>query len=195
MMLLRKLGSRCLHICSLFSSLSVFVCLCQLQTSFCRLCVSLTVFSQSLHVLACLCASLPVFACLCVAWVSLRYLDRQEMDIKILSCQPRVKVTPRFVNNVIRDLDSIYHLCINPIRRIGLIHKWSIDLCYLKWSVHVSVLLSNCKQSITCTSLSLLAGTTVTYIILFLISEEVACLYAIHQLVHIKDKSYISCML
>ena len=28
-----------------------------------------------------------------------------------------------FVNNVIRDLESIDHLCINPIRRIGLIHK------------------------------------------------------------------------
>ena len=28
-----------------------------------------------------------------------------------------------FVYNVFRDLESIYHLCINPIRRIGLIHK------------------------------------------------------------------------
>ena len=28
-----------------------------------------------------------------------------------------------FVYKVIRDLLSIYHLCINPIHRIGLIHK------------------------------------------------------------------------
>ena len=28
---------------------------------------------------------------------------------------------------VIRDLESIDHLCINPIRRIGLIYKWSDD--------------------------------------------------------------------
>ena len=33
----------------------------------------------------------------------------------------------KFVYKVIRDLESIDHLCINPIRRIGLIHKWSID--------------------------------------------------------------------
>ena len=33
-----------------------------------------------------------------------------------------------FVNKVITDLESIDHLCINPIRRIGLIHKWSTDL-------------------------------------------------------------------
>ena len=32
-----------------------------------------------------------------------------------------------FVYKVIRDLESIDHLCINPIRRIGLIHKCSID--------------------------------------------------------------------
>ena len=47
-------------------SLSVFVCLCQLQTF----------FLLPLRVFVCLCASLPVFACLCVVWVSLRYLDR-----------------------------------------------------------------------------------------------------------------------
>ena len=29
---------------------------------------------------------------------------------------------------VIRDLELIDHLCINPIHRIGLIHKWSVDL-------------------------------------------------------------------
>ena len=42
---------------------------------------------------------------------------------KLLSRQPRVTVTSCFVYKVIRDLQSIYHLCINPIRRIGLIHK------------------------------------------------------------------------
>ena len=50
-------------------------------------------------------------------------------------------------------------LCINPIRRIGLIHKGSIDSRLLKWSVQVNVLLNNCKQNIT--SLSLLVCTTV----------------------------------
>ena len=38
-------------------SLSVFVCLCQLQTF----------FLLRLRVFVCLCASLPVFACLCVS--------------------------------------------------------------------------------------------------------------------------------
>ena len=41
----------------------------------------------------------------------------------LLSCQPRVTVTSCFVNKVIRDLESIDHLCINPILQIGLIHK------------------------------------------------------------------------
>ena len=41
----------------------------------------------------------------------------------ILSCQPRVTLTSCFVNKVIRDIESIDHLCINPIHRIGLIHK------------------------------------------------------------------------
>ena len=47
-------------------------------------------------------------------------------DIKVgllLSCQPRVTVMSCFVFKVIRDLESIDHLCINPIHRIGLIHK------------------------------------------------------------------------
>ena len=42
---------------------------------------------------------------------------------EILSCQPRVPVTSCFVYKVIRDLESIDHLCINPICRIGLIQK------------------------------------------------------------------------
>ena len=82
--------------------------------------------------------------------------------VQVLSCQPRVTVTSCFVYKVITDLASIDHWCINPIHRIGLIHKWSIDLRKLKWSVHVSILLSNCKQSIT--SLSHLVDTTVMLI-------------------------------
>ena len=50
-----------------------------------------------------------------VTWDTNKYM--------VLSCQPRVTVTPCFVYKVIRDLESIYHMCINPIRRIGLIHK------------------------------------------------------------------------
>ena len=41
----------------------------------------------------------------------------------LLSYQPVVTVTSYFVYNVIRDLESIDHLCINPILWIGLIHK------------------------------------------------------------------------
>ena len=35
----------------------------------------------------------------------------------LLSCQPRVTVASCFVYKVIRELKSIDHLCINPIRR------------------------------------------------------------------------------
>ena len=61
---------------------------------------------------------------------------------KLLLCQPKVTVTSRFVYIVIRYLESIDHLCINPIRRIELIHKWSIDSRYLKWCVQVNVYLT-----------------------------------------------------
>ena len=44
-------------------------------------------------------------------------------SIYLLSCQSRVTVTSCFVYKVIRDLESIDHLCINPIRRIGLKHN------------------------------------------------------------------------
>ena len=92
----------------------------------------------------------------CISWFA-----ELSQIFPLLSCQPRVTVTSCFVYKVIRVLWSIDHLCINPILRIGLIHKWSIDSYQLKWSVHASVLLSNCKQSIT--SLSLLVGTTVQW--------------------------------
>ena len=52
---------------------------------------------------------------------------RFHISLTLLSCQPKVTVTSCFVYKVIRDLESIDHLCINPIRRIGLIRKWSID--------------------------------------------------------------------
>ena len=86
----------------------------------------------------------------------------------LLSCQPRVTVTSCFVYKDIRDLESIDHLCINPIRRIGLIHKWYIDSHQLKWSVQVNVLLNHYKQNITL--LSLLVGTTVSFKGIFFIN-------------------------
>ena len=36
-----------------------------------------------------------------------------QVSLKLLSCQPRVTVTSCFVYKVIRDLESIDHLCIN----------------------------------------------------------------------------------
>ena len=78
-------------------------------------------------------------------------------------------MTSCFVDKVIRDLESIDHLCINPIRRIGLIHKLSIDSHKLKWSVQINVLLNNCKQNTT--SMSLLVGTTVIILFTFLLQS------------------------
>ena len=46
-----------------------------------------------------------------------------QRDYFLLSCQPRVTVVSCFVYKVIRDFESIDHLCINPIQWIGLIHK------------------------------------------------------------------------
>ena len=65
-----------------------------------------------------------------------------NINVCVLSCQPRVTVTSCLVYKVIRDLESIDHLCINPIRMIGFIHKRSIDSRKLKLSVHVSVYLA-----------------------------------------------------
>ena len=50
-------------------------------------------------------------------------LSYQAHAILLLSCHPRVTVMSYFVYKVIMDLSSIDHLCINPIRRIGLVHK------------------------------------------------------------------------
>ena len=49
--------------------------------------------------------------------------------------------------NLLGTLESIDHLCIYPIRRIGLIHKLSLDSRKLKLSAQVNVLLNNCKQN------------------------------------------------
>ena len=64
----------------------------------------------------------PVTLTVTPGYYRLTLLDTHTC-IVLLSCQPRVKVTSCFVYIVIRDLYSIDHLCINPIRRIGLIHK------------------------------------------------------------------------
>ena len=53
-----------------------------------------------------------------------------------------------FVYKAIRDLELINHKCINPIMRIGLLHKRYIDLRKLKWSVQGDVLFNNCKHII-----------------------------------------------
>ena len=47
-----------------------------------------------------------------------------------------------FCFKAIRDLESIDHLFINPIHRIGLIHKCSLDSRWLKWIVQVNVYLT-----------------------------------------------------
>ena len=79
-----------------------------------------------------------------------------------LHCQPRVTVTSCFVYKVISNLESIDHWCINPIRRIGLIHERSTDSCCPKWSVQVNISLNNCKENMT--SLSLLADRTIAHL-------------------------------
>ena len=71
-----------------------------------------------------------------------------KSDSHVMSC-PQSHQGPR--------IDS--SLMFNPIRRIELILKLSIDSHQLKRSAQVNVLPSNCKQSIM--SLSLLVGTTV----------------------------------
>ena len=68
-------------------------------------------------------------------------------------------MTPCMLTKLLGTLESIDHLCINHIRRLGLIHKSSLDSCKPKWSAHVNFLLNNCNQNIT--QLSLLVGTTV----------------------------------
>ena len=45
----------------------------------------------------------------------------------LLSCRPRVTVTSRSAHKLTRDLQSIDHPCINPIRTTVPIHVRSID--------------------------------------------------------------------
>ena len=47
----------------------------------------------------------------------------QRSAVSLLSYQLKVTVTSCFVYKVIGTFFSIDHLCINPILRIGLIHK------------------------------------------------------------------------
>ena len=47
----------------------------------------------------------------------------ESQNENLLYTQSRVTVRSCFVYKVIRDLELIDHLCINPIHRIGLIHK------------------------------------------------------------------------
>ena len=54
-------------------------------------------------------------------YASVTILDSQGK--LLLSCQPRATVASCFVYKVIKYVLSLDHLCINPIRRIGLIHK------------------------------------------------------------------------
>ena len=56
-------------------------------------------------------------------------IQGKVQDSYLLSYQTKVTVTSCFVYTVIGSLESINHLCINLIRRIGLvlIHKRSID--------------------------------------------------------------------
>ena len=60
-------------------------------------------------------------------WVYFIYTLYNMDCFCVLSCQPRVTATSCFVYKVIRDLESVDYICINPIRRIGLIHKYSIN--------------------------------------------------------------------
>ena len=43
------------------------------------------------------------------------------LEFELLSCKPRVTVSSCFVDKVIRNLESIDHLCMNLNLRIGLI--------------------------------------------------------------------------
>ena len=75
-------------------------------------------------------AEILIISCPCHIF----YKGRQ-IHYNLPSCQPRVTVTSCFVYKVIRDLESIDHLCINHIRKCEIRHKWYIDSHKLKWSV------------------------------------------------------------
>ena len=50
-------------------------------------------------------------------------IQTKENCLVVLSCQPGMTMASCSVYKVIRNLESIYYLCIYPIHRIGLIHK------------------------------------------------------------------------
>ena len=56
-----------------------------------------------------------------------------------MSGQPRVTVTSCLAHKIIRDLESIYRPCTNPIHRIGSIHKRSISIRARPREVHTLV--------------------------------------------------------
>ena len=58
-----------------------------------------------------------------ILYVLSLYCALTLIHIHVLLCQPKVIVTSCFVYKVIRDLESIDHLCINPIHWIEIIHK------------------------------------------------------------------------
>ena len=70
----------------------------------------------------------------CTGSYKIMGLDKQNIlrVILLLFCQPRVTVTSCFVYKTIWDLESIDHLSINPIRRIGLIHRRPFDSRWIK---------------------------------------------------------------
>ena len=65
------------------------------------------------------------------------------MLIHVPSGQPRVTVTSCLVYKVIRDLESIDHLCINPIHRTCTVH--GITVTYILIALLMS---SNCFSQI-----------------------------------------------
>ena len=105
---------------------------------------------------------------------------------QLLSYQLRVTVMSCFVYKVIWDLESIDHLCINPFRRIWLIHKWSLDPRTPKWTVQVNVLLNNCKQILHHCHLWLARQ----YIVCFLM-PLIICTYLVHILLACQSKMTI----
>ena len=69
-------------------------------------------------------------------------------NLIVLSCQPRLTVTSCFVYKVITDLESIDHLCMNPIRRSDLsIHVSSSEVyTFVFYLAIVNKILRHCHS-------------------------------------------------